>query len=33
MYIPLHELFGAALPIHGGGDDAAGIARPFSAGK
>jgi hypothetical protein len=32
-HIPLHELFGAALSIHGGRDDAAGIACPFPTGK
>jgi hypothetical protein len=32
-YIPLYELFGAALPIHGGRDDASRIAGPFPTGK
>lgn len=27
------EGFGAALAVHGGGNDAAGVARPFTAGE
>lgn len=27
------ECFGAAFAVHGGGNDAAGVARPFTAGE